>query len=120
MVKVVESLELHTEKNKDNVDYVFTCKTCNLAFTNINLLNEHERKKHSDGNRVYPCDQCEYIGSHKEEVMAHTRSKHHFKCNKCELVYKNSDWLMKHTNAQHMNIEQSEEVECTLCTRLLK
>ena len=72
-----------------------------------NALESKKRKlDHDDIEVIYPCDQCDYVGTQPIAIEHHKNSEHDIKiiypCDKCEFVSDKLSALNKHKQSTHL------------------
>ena len=56
----------------------------------------------------YPCDQCNYVAKHKEQITTHVKSKHQgvkFNCDLCSCVANQKSHLSIHVKSKHEGVK---------------
>ena len=84
---------------------IIKCKICHKK--NIENMDYHMYKYHSDDSKVYACDDCDFKTNRKDNLLRHERIKH-------KLFNKNFDAIKKTFENQNVRYE------CPLCNKIFK
>ena len=93
--------ELETVGNIDNID------TSQFAIENMMSLTPTVSV---DGDKTYPCDQCDYKATYACNLTSHKRTVHqglYYSCTLCPYKSSRKDRLNKHIANKHTNPENS-------------
>ena len=78
------------------------CDECGNTFKNLNQLNSHMDKIHSEGE--YNCMKCSYQGNTAYTLTKHINITHKIYCHTCDKAY-DSKWdLMVHRKKEHYDV----------------
>jgi KRAB domain-containing zinc finger protein len=108
-------LKSHQASHDPNTKKKYVCDACNRAFTHLDYLNCHIRRKHSS-IRPYNCTYCsKSFAFHHDlnlHLTVHTNNKKHI-CMICEASFTKS-WSLK----QHMLLHEVNplQLQCPFCT----
>ena len=97
-------------KLETNIKKFNTCDQCKYKTTVIENLKRHTESKQEEIS--YPCNLCNNTANNINDLGTHVESKHKESDYHCEQI--------KHHPASNTHMARNKEVECALCTRLLK
>jgi len=66
------SFQLHMNSQHFKIRY--KCDKCNLSTSSLQYLSQHKKSVHSNINKEYTCNLCEYIGKTKECLTTHLKT----------------------------------------------
>ena len=106
---------LYHEKPRDHTK--IQCKMCEKQFSFSHLLEQHEKRIHSEN--THPCDLCEKMFSNRNLLerhidYVHNENKVRFKCDLCDKSYKSNDYLLAHIKSFH---ENQNDYKCNQCEK---
>ncbi|CDW54443.1 zf-C2H2 and zf-C2H2 4 and zf-H2C2 2 domain contai ning protein [Trichuris trichiura] len=95
-------LRIHIQKLHTSVAHPLLCKKCNKTFPDRYSFKVHQ--KQHDGERCFPCGQCQYSASSQRHLDAHMSTHYDarpFKCTECDRSFRQLQMLKRHLNTKH-------------------
>ena len=89
-------LETHIDKKHGKI---ISCKDCGINFSDEDILNEHEGRKHN--KQPYPCDVCGLVLANSTLLQEHKITIHKQSCRYCNFTAKTSEDLEEHLIYHH-------------------